>query len=207
MNSTPQRTDNSTHGTSNGTSSTRQNQLPSHHSHLQPRSIFRPTLITPNLTQSLTTIDLVSKPSILQQINGKLGQMVQTAIVANSTTPPAQTEGTFETRLPAMFQTLILTAPAEYSTHLVTKLCATAREFFKQKNAASVKAYLYHKLAIDKNLPIHLPPAYPPHPTQASSFGNASAAHPTSFFSGSSSVSQHAIGHSQHHRPVHQSLS
>ena len=103
------------------------------------------------------TFDRTSDSSVLEQINGKLGQMVQTAIKANSAVPTKQAKGKFENRLNTEFQALILTALASHSAEVITEPCDTTRAFFEQKNAAAAKASLRRNLEIEENLPIHIP--------------------------------------------------
>ena len=120
--------------------------------------IEKPT-VTFNPTRNNTTnnVNRYDDPSILEQINGKLGQMVQTSILATSGSTPSSSKTKFETRHSANFQALILTGSAAHSAEVITEPCDTAREFFEQKTAAQAKSYLYNKLSIEKHLPIHIP--------------------------------------------------
>ena len=117
-----------------------------------PTSPFHP----PTPARSII-FDRTSDSSVLEQINGKLGQMVQTAIKANSAVPTKQAKGKFENRLNTEFQALILTALASHSAEVTTEPCDTTRAFFEQKNAAAAKASLRRNLEIEENLPIHIP--------------------------------------------------
>ena len=50
----------------------------------------------------------------------------------------------------------MLTGSAADSSSIPTEPCASAREFFEQKNPSEAKTYLHHKLAIMQSLPIYI---------------------------------------------------
>ena len=124
-----------------------------HTIHIDNRAVvFHPTTYTNPINVNGT-----SDPSILKQIDGKLDQLVQTAIIVNLVVTPKQAKGKFENHLNAEFQTLILTVSTEHSGETITDPCATKWSLFEQKNAEAAKAYFHCKLEIEENLPIHLP--------------------------------------------------
>ena len=103
-----------------------------------------------------TTNTPVTYPSIFESMNASLEQIVANNIMAQSATG-TQNKRSFENRCNATFQTLVLTASAMNSDSIPTEPSPTSRQFFEQKNAAEAKAFVFHKLNIVQNLPIHLP--------------------------------------------------
>ena len=119
----------------------------------QMHSIFKEnTTTTSNSSSPTNTTD----PSVFERMSANLEQMVANNIMAQSTAAPSNKKS-FENRLNDTFKTLVLTASAPNSDSIPTEPSESSRSFFEQKNAAEAKAFIFHKLNIVENLPIHLP--------------------------------------------------
>ena len=116
-------------------------------------SIFKKVTFGNNSSTSQINI---TEPSILESMNANLEQMVANSIMSQSAAAPSNKKS-FEVRCNDTFKTLILTASAPNSDSIPTEPSASSRSFFEQKNAAEAKAFIFHKLNIVENLPIHLP--------------------------------------------------
>ena len=148
-------------------------------------------------TQNPTT-----NPSVFESMNGKLEQMLSNSIMAQTNAAPVNKKS-FENRCNATFKTLVLTASAKNSDSIPTEPSESSRAFFEQKNAAEAKAFMFHKLNIVQNLPIHLPSGL----TTAMWSGVVFWDHlgtPSNFslFLVPPPIIKPDIGHSRHHRTV-----
>ena len=113
-------------------------------------------LTIPLPSKPIQVEDLTGPPRVIDQMNTRLGQLVSNSIMAQAASS-ASNKKKFETRLNSLVHTLVLTGSAADSSSIPTEPCASAREFFEQKNPSEAKTYLHHKLAIMQSLPIYIP--------------------------------------------------
>ena len=105
----------------------------------------------------LSEIELSTLPqSILEEMNARLVQILSNNSMSDSTKSSEQKKK-FEPRLNPIFQKLILTASSLSINESPPEPISTAREFLEEKNASEVKLYLYHKLNLEKSIPIYIP--------------------------------------------------